>query len=220
MKIFKYLENVFDLLYGWSWTELGNGLPLILLFPKQLYLKKASTWCLRLDCRYPIKCIQFVCKSFKSKVIKMKYVNQHIHSSIYTSLFFMYFRWNDIEEFFINKKCIKLEENVLFLVCFSKNLCVLRLLFSQILSSLSVWHFDRSCWTLRPFSVTLCCHFWLLQSRQWCTPSVGEGWCKAQPQGLPDSTLFFSQHCQKAYTLAALMESEKKEQVFANMCNR
>lgn len=67
----------------------------------------------------------------------------------------------------------------------------LRLLFCHIPSSLPVWHSVRASpvtfsgsWTLGPFSVTLCCHSWLLQPRQWCIRTVGEKMIHSQPQGL------------------------------------
>ena len=69
-------------------------------------------------------------------------------------------------------------------VCVWVSVCVicgaLRLLFLSHPTHLPVWRSVRASpvtfsgsWTPGPFSVTLCCHFWLVQPRQWCTRTVG-----------------------------------------------
>ena len=65
-------------------------------------------------------------------------------------------------------------------VCVHEICGALRLLFLSHPTHLPVWRSVRASpvtfsgsWTPGPFSVTLCCHFWLVQPRQWCTRTVG-----------------------------------------------
>lgn len=113
-------------------------------------------------------------------------------------------------------------------VCVREICSTLRLLFCHIPSPLPVWHSVRASpvtfsgsWTLGPFSVTLCCHFWLLQPRQWCTRTVGGKWYTANLKVCLPQSCFSTAPSNRILLhripLSALMKTTHKKSVFSDV---